>query len=346
MTDFFEQIAACQREKEYLAAYGVEGVCAGKKALYVISEETAVLLAGPDLLQGGGREDLWKTGMKETSRGKLFIEKINGRRKLVICGAGHVSMPLIRIGRMLSYEITVIEDRPEYAARAVEAGADKVLCGAFEEAVRDLPGDKNTAFVVVTRGHKHDQVCLREILHKEYIYAGLMASRRRGAMMRESLLKEGFSPARAEEIHTPIGLPIHSETPEEIAVSILAEIIQIMNTREKGDGYIQGMADEILHILRNRDERAVLAMIVSKEGEAPRNPGTRILVREDGTFLGSIGGGYAEAMILRRAQEMLTEAATDESVHLLRIRMNSDDPEKDGMLCGGTIEVLMEVIGK
>ena len=125
--------------------------------------------------------------------------------------------------------MTVLEDRPYFADRAREAGADLVLCDAFEKSLQGIAGTPDTYFLVVTRGHRFDRACLEQILKKPYAYVGMMASRGRSALLKKQMAGDGFDRKALDEMHTPVGLSIHAETPEEIAVSIVAELIQIKN---------------------------------------------------------------------------------------------------------------------
>ena len=248
---------------------------------------------------------------------------------MVICGAGHVSLSVIRIGVLLGFEVTAIEDRPEYAEKAREAGARHVLCSPFTEALDSIAGDDSTAFVVMTREHAHDVDCLRKILGKPYAYAGMMGSRSRTEQIRKQMLEDGFDARKVEQLHMPIGLPIGSRTPEEIAVSVAAELISVLNASDPGEGFPEGMAAE----LAGRPE-GVLAMIVEKNGEAPRKPGTKMLVRNDGSFLGTVGGGTAEAVILKTAGQMIREGSRE--CRLVRVSM-----KKGAMYCGGEVTVFL-----
>ena len=260
----------------------------------------------------------------------MYLEPIAGGRRLVVCGAGHVALCVIRLGVALGFDITAIEDRPEFAEKARAAGAQNVLCQAFTDALDCIDGDADTAFVVMTREHAHDVDCLRRILQKPCAYAGMMGSHGRSAQIRRQLVEEGFDAGRVEALRMPIGIPIGARTPEEIAVSAAAEIISVMNAADPGEGYPPGM----LEALSERRQPGVLAMIVSKRGEAPRRPGTKMLVTGDGRFIGTVGGGYAEAEILRIAGEMLRDGAR-------ACRLVSIDMNKGPTFCGGEIEVLL-----
>ena len=344
MKEYYEGLRLCH-ERLCVSAVVIDGPDAGKKALFAVDtgrpEQTAGDLSGvdPDLICRAAETGPLLSG---SNGSYVFLEPFGGRRKLVICGAGHVSMPIVRIAKMLGYEITVIDDREEYAERASEAGADKVLCEAFPDALQKIAGDTETAFVIVTREHRYDVECLRVVLKKTFRYVGMMGSRSRTALIRKQMEEEGVSREILETIHMPIGLKIHSQTPEEIAVSVMAEVISVMNDRRAGSGFPEDMAEKIRLIRRGeRFEKAVLAVIVKKEGEAPREPGTKMLILPDGTFTGTVGGGYAEAKILEAGRSML---AGEERDTLLTISMHADKKEQNVMLCGGEITVYLEVI--
>ena len=342
---FYRALAEAGRDPDYLAVYVTEGRNAGKKSLYMGREGSFRLIGGdpvfPDpsmaLQKTAGGSAAW-----HIPDGTVFAERFTGPVRLVVCGAGHVSLPVIRIGKMLGYEVTVLEDREAFAKDAGKAGADHVLCGPFEETLQGIPGDMRTAFVVVTREHRFDLTCLRQILEKPFAYAGMMGSRSRAALVREELAAAGTPAAAVDRVHMPVGIRIGSQTPEEIAVSILAEIISVMNAsrccsfpEELQEG-LRALAEE------GSQTKAAFAMIIEKNGEAPRSPGTKMLIFGDGTFAGTIGGGYAEAQILKAARAMLTEDG--ETPRLVRIAMHASKSEENGMYCGGEIVVYLEVI--
>ena len=149
--------------------------------------------------------------------------------QLVICGGGYVAIAVVKIGKMTGFSVTVLEDRPLYADYARAAGADTVICDTFENGLAQVAGGKNTFFVVVTRGHRYDKECLEQICEKPAAYVGMIGSRRRVALLKEQLFGQGISKEWLDVLHAPIGLDIGAETPEEIAVAIMAEIIAEKN---------------------------------------------------------------------------------------------------------------------
>lgn len=176
-------------------------------------------------------------GQQELAGETVFCDCLGEAKKLVICGAGHVGMALLRMALLLGFDVTVLEDRPYFADGARRAGARRVICDTFETGLAEVPGDGDTFFVVMTRGHRYDLICLEKILGKSYAYLGMMGSRGRSALVKKKLLERGFSAGQVEELHAPIGLSIHAETPEEIAVSILGEIISVKNGEKKNSSF-------------------------------------------------------------------------------------------------------------
>ncbi len=286
------------------------------------------------ILQGNSFRDAEE---REEDGGDVFRERIGRQPKLIICGAGHVSVPIIKMGKMLGFAVTVLEDRPKFADNARAAGADMVICESFEKALEGIHGDSDSWFVIVTRGHRYDTICLENILHKTYAYVGMMGSRRRVAIVKDQLEESGISREVLDAVHTPIGLKIGAETPEEIAVSVMAEIIQVKNSREKGGGY----SGEMLEALVSEEGRKkVAATIVSRKGSAPRSVGTKMLIFEDGTTVDTIGGGCVESEIMQKA--LLMMRAGEPRFQVCRVDMTADAAEDEGMVCGGVVEVMME----
>lgn len=335
MPGFFEQMDQAKEKGTLLAVWIVEGNGAGAKALLdrngILFRDDAFPAELADRIRSQAPD---QNGILEDGDARVFLERISGRRKLVICGAGHVAIAVAGLGVMLGWHVTVIDDREEFAEKARKAGAHRVICRPFGEALDTIPGDDATAFVIMTREHAHDVECLRRILRKPYAYAGMMGSRSRSASVRQQLLEEGAAPGRVAEVHMPIGLPIGSRTPEEIAISVMAELIQVMNAADPGEGYPEGMTEELAALPGTQSVTGVMAVIVEKKGEAPRRPGTKMWIRADGSFRGTVGGGYAEAVILETAGQMIRENCRES--RLMQVSM-----KKGAMYCGGEITVVL-----
>ena len=157
---------------------------------------------------------------------QLFVEVQHRPPTLLIVGAGHIALPLAQLGKMIDFEVVILDDRPKYANQKRFPMADQVLAQPFRETLREWPVDHDTYVVLVTRGHSHDVECLLEVIDSPAPYIGLIGSKRRVKAVFELLEKEqGVDPAKLDRIFAPIGLDIGAETPAEIGISILAEII-------------------------------------------------------------------------------------------------------------------------
>lgn len=272
---------------------------------------------------------------------RIFCEQIGGEPCMVICGGGHVSIPMIKLGKMLGFHVTVLEDRPEFADNARRAGADTVRCDSFEDGMKQITGNGDTYFVIVTRGHRYDMECLRAAVGKPHAYVGMMGSRKRVELVKQQLEKEGISKDLLNSVHTPIGLSIDAETPEEIAVSVLAEIIQTKNQEKRTADY-DGRLLACLTGEKLLEGKKVLATIIARKGSAPRSVGTKMLILDDGSCIGTIGGGCAENEIRKEGQSLMAEEG--ERNRLCVVDMTGREAEDAGMVCGGTIEVYLEKI--
>ncbi len=158
----------------------------------------------------------------------FFLEPLFPLPRLLIVGAGHIGRALARYGSRLGFEVTVIDDRAEYASRERFPEAASLLVGGIDRTSRAFPVSPDTYIVIVTRGHSHDAEALRAFIRSPAAYIGMIGSRHKVGLMRDRFLSEGWANAQEwDRIHTPIGLKIGSRTVEEIAVSIAAELVQV-----------------------------------------------------------------------------------------------------------------------
>lgn len=157
----------------------------------------------------------------------FFVEPLCNKGTVFIFGAGHVSQKVAILTGMVGFQTVVLDDRHEFANRERFATADELIVpSSFERAMDDLEINEESYLVLVTRGHAHDKTLLRQALGTKAGYIGMIGSRRKRDAVYEALLKEGFSQKQFERVFSPIGLEIGAETPEEIAVSIVAELIR------------------------------------------------------------------------------------------------------------------------
>ncbi len=173
------------------------------------------------------RSELIDVGAKD-GHAQLFAEVQHCPPTLLIVGAGHIALPLAQLGKMCDFYVVVLDDRAGFANEERFPLADRIIVAPFEAALREFPLDEDTYIVLVTRGHQHDVACLLEVLDQPTVYIGMIGSRRRVRAVFQLLEEEkGIPRGRFERVHSPIGLDIGSETPAEIALSIMAEIIKV-----------------------------------------------------------------------------------------------------------------------
>lgn len=169
----------------------------------------------------------------------LYIEVIEAKPVFIVVGAGHVGKAICKLADFLDFHVVVIDDREDYADPELLPEADEVICEDFETAIDNYPINANTHVVMVTRGHRQDEISLRHVLGRGARYVGMIGSRRRTATVLQHLAEEGFDPEELGNIRTPIGLDIGAESPEEIAVSILAEVIMLNKGGDGGPMYFR-----------------------------------------------------------------------------------------------------------
>ena len=279
------------------------------------------------------------SGVIRLGGNEVFCDVLGNEKQIVICGGGHVSIPVITLGVMMGCEVTVLEDRPLFADNARRAGATKVICAPFEEGLEQVKGNADTYFVIVTRGHRYDQICLEKIARKEHAYIGMIGSRRRTTLVKQILAEKGIDKNVLDSVYTPIGLDIGAETPVEIAVAIMAEIIEVKNKKKRTCGYTKEIMQAVLNP-ESGSESKVMATIVKRKGSAPQGVGIKMLVLRSGTCIGTIGGGCMEANIMQKA--LLMASGNGPEAVICKVDMTGADAEEEGMVCGGVVSVLLE----
>jgi xanthine dehydrogenase accessory factor len=161
--------------------------------------------------------------------GRVLFERIEPEPRLVICGAGHVGASLARLARFIGYRTTVIDDREDFVVR--ERFPDEeieliVAADGWADALRESIGaGRGVSLAVVTRGHNEDEECMRAIMRTHPDYVGLIGSRRRTNIVLERLRDAGVDENRLRDVRAPVGLDIGAVSPQEVALSILAEIV-------------------------------------------------------------------------------------------------------------------------
>jgi xanthine dehydrogenase accessory factor len=170
----------------------------------------------------------------------------------------------------------------------------------------------------------------------------MIGSRRRVAAVKDLLISQGADKERLDRIHTPIGLSIGAVTPEEIAISIVAELIACKRLKDPDNSRFRSCSDVDFDVIKtlagNIDEPISVVTVISSKGSVPRGAGAKMLVYPDGRIVGSIGGGCSEATVIGNAREII---GTGE-YRLQTVDMTGDAAENDGMVCGGIMQVLIE----
>ncbi len=158
----------------------------------------------------------------------LFLEPIYPLPHLIIAGAGHVGQAVSHLGNLLDFEVTVIDDRPEFANREKLPDADNIIVEDIGKAMQAIPKSSDTYIVIVTRGHKKDADALRQCINSKAAYIGMIGSKRKVGLMRKEFIQEGWATSdQWDRIYAPIGIDIQSKTVQEIAVSIAAQLILV-----------------------------------------------------------------------------------------------------------------------
>lgn len=263
--------------------------------------------------------------------------------RMIVLGGGHIALPLVDFASKIGFAVTVVDDRPDFANSARFPSAGGVLCDAFENAIGQLQITPNDYVVIITRGHRYDQACLEKLLRgTEPFYTGMIGSHRRVAAVKDALLSQGCDPERLRRVHSPIGLAIGAVTPEEIAVSIVAEIIACKRLKNADEHRLGSRSDVDFGVLAalagELGGPACVVTVIESKGPVPRGAGAKMLVFPDGRLLGSIGGGCSEAAVIGNARSVIGTG----SYRLQTVDMTGDAAEDEGMVCGGIMRVLLE----
>jgi xanthine dehydrogenase accessory factor len=181
----------------------------------------------PALIEISGTGGANPVARVDGERPRLFLDPIAGAQRLVIAGAGHIALPLAALGSTLGFHVTVIDDRASFANRERFPSADEIVVRPFAAAIEALTLDRHCYLVSVTRGHSFDEEVVRTALqHSRAAFIGMIGSRRRVKATLDRIAESGVSRDLLEQVHAPLGMDIAAETPEEIAVSIIAEIVR------------------------------------------------------------------------------------------------------------------------
>lgn len=265
----------------------------------------------------------------------IYTRKVIKPPHLVICGAGHVSHALSTVAESIGFQVTVIDDRAEFANTKRFRCGVHVICGDYLAALMSIK-DKNAWYAVMTRGHAYDEVCAEAIMKHSYHYIGMMGSASKTEHTKKILKERGIAQERIDSLHAPIGIKIGACTPEEIAISVAAELIQ---ERAKAGHFC--LDSGVCNALQTVKGALVAATIINKTGSAPRDRGSCLVVdTENGSVYGTIGGGAVEAAAIAEAKNMIAGAKPFTRYYDLV----NGSPSNLNMVCGGRVRVLFEYI--
>jgi xanthine dehydrogenase accessory factor len=179
-------------------------------------------------------------GLATGGAAEIFLEVFLPNPTLLIAGAGHIAVPLAKMGKLLDFDVVVLDDRASFANKERFPEADQVIAAGFEATLKNFPITPTTYIVLVTRGHQHDVECLRVVLDSPAAYIGMIGSRRRVWAVFKLLHDEGLPTEKLRRIHAPIGLDLGAETPAEIATSIISEVVKV----RRGGG-VESISDQL-----------------------------------------------------------------------------------------------------
>ena len=308
-----------------------------------IADSMAKTVSALVLPEDSSEPETLDAGSEKTGDGYIVREPILPRERLIILGGGHVGLCVGEFAAKCGFSVYIADDRPDFANSGRFPWAAGVVCDSFENAIRGFNITPYDYVVIVTRGHSHDADSLRAVLSgTEPAYLGMIGSRKRVAAQLQMLAGEGYSRDRISRVCTPIGLKIGSVTPEEIAVSILAEVIAYKRLPENNhNGRYLNASDldyeMIEYLAENKEPKAVVTVIETK-GSTPRGAGAKMAVSPLGKVTGSIGGGCSEAAVIQDAVRIIGTGR----YKLVDIDLTGEVAESDGMVCGGTMLVLVE----
>ncbi len=158
---------------------------------------------------------------------QVFVEPIKPDNQLIIFGGGHIAQFVAQLAKMVDFRVTVIDNNEDFANNKRFPTADQIIITPFEQSLLNLNVSSNTYMAILTRGHASDYTVLRQALLTYPAYIGMIASKIKRDMIFEKLINEGYTKERLKDIYSPIGLNIGAQSPEEIAISIVAELIKV-----------------------------------------------------------------------------------------------------------------------
>ena len=275
--------------------------------------------------------------------GREYVRRFQPADRLILLGCGHIGKELCRYAADLGFSVTAVDERPGFANSTQMPEAETILCDSFPNAIRRLNITERDYICVITRGHRFDADCLRAILPGAFPkYLGMIGSKRRVALLLQQLEGEGFRGDDLERIHAPIGVAINAITVKEIAISIVAELIQC----RRADVYRRSRetrlsAEDVdlslLEFLADDPTPKALLIVYETAGSTPVKSGAMMAIDRVGRTAGTIGGGCSENAVLTDARKLIGSGEQRSVV----VDMSNDIAAEEGMVCGGRMKVLI-----
>ncbi|WP_243183295.1 XdhC family protein [Anaerosolibacter carboniphilus] len=164
----------------------------------------------------------------------VFIKIFQPKDRLLIVGGGHIAVELFKLGKMLGFYTVVFEDREDYLTYERFPDVDELLLGNIEEQLENYPMDEHCFVVIVTRGHRHDEVALMTVISRDLGYVGMIGSKNKVGYVMDQMSEKDIPQAWMKKVYAPIGLTLGGESPMEIAFSIISEIMAVKNGKKPG----------------------------------------------------------------------------------------------------------------
>ena len=283
------------------------------------------------------------TQLSFTVDGTVYTRSFGPAERLILLGCGHIGQALCRYAADLGFSVTAVDERPGFANHTQMPEAETILCDSFPNAIRRLNITERDYVCVITRGHRFDVDCMREILPGEFPkYLGMIGSKRRVALLLRQLENEGFSRSDLERIHAPIGLAINALTVKEIAISIVAELIlcrraDVVRRSKETRLSVETVDLPLLEFLADDPTPKALLIVYETSGSTPVKSGAMMTVDRLNRTVGTIGGGCSENAVLNDARKLIGTRAQRSVV----VDMSNDIAAEEGMVCGGRMKVLI-----
>ncbi len=261
-----------------------------------------------------------------------LIEHIKPEPQLFIFGAGHVSKALYDLAILQNMKVIVADERTEVCNEKRFPLATRIIM-PYETLLKNEFDVVSPYFVILTHGHIYDSQCLEYALNHKSSYIGMIGSKGKIAATMQRMIDKGYSQKQLDKICSPIGIKIGAVTPEEIAISIMAEIISYF----RSDKNLVSVDPGLIKVMANK--HGVDVRIVEKQGSAPRSVGSQMFVSKDGLLYGTIGGGAIENRSIEIARQMIKDNL---SYHIEDFILDASSDL--GMICGGNAKVIFSLI--